>query len=304
MAIVNVVDGSYTLRRPLALTSSPVDRASEHRGDAAWLEAAWSNGHTGVLVVADGRAPVVGGSLVLVRPSQAPEGERLLLGVDSDGVAYFAVHVPGQHPHPRAMTLREASVRLNDRDASLMVHAVALANWHSTHRHCARCGAPTVVAEAGYLRRCPVDESEHYPRTDPVVIVLVTDDRERCLLGRHPNWPAGRYSTLAGFVEPGETPEQAVVREVREETQVVVESTTYVGSQPWPFPSNLMLGYYGRAAGEEPQPDGHEISEARWFSRDDLAAAIRTGEVKVPPSVAISRRLIEGWYGAELPVNT
>ena len=304
MAIVDVVDGSYALRRPLAFSASPVDRASEHREDAEWLDAAWRNGRTGVLVVADGRAPVADGALALVRPSEAPDGERFLLGVDSDGAAYFAVHVAGPHPDSRAMTLREASVRLNERDGGLMVHAVALANWHANHRHCARCGAPTMVAAAGHLRRCPVDGSEHYPRTDPAVIVLVTDDRERCLLGRHPDWPVGRFSTLAGFVEPGETPEQAVVREVREETRVVVESTTYAGSQPWPFPSNLMLGYYARAAGDEPRPDGHEISDARWFSRADLAAAIRSGEVKVPPSVAISRRLIEGWYGTDLPINS
>lgn len=304
MAMVDAVDGGYVLRQPLAFTTSPVDRAAERRSDGEWLEAAWRSGSTRVLVVADGRALVVDGGLALVQPSAAPDGERYLLGVDGDGVTYFALHVLGPHPDPQAMTLREASVKLDDRDGGLLVHAVALANWHSTHRFCARCGAPTMVAEAGYLRRCPVDESEHYPRTDPAVIVLVTDERERCLLGRHPNWPAGRYSTLAGFVEPGETPEQAVAREVYEETKVVVEAATYAGSQPWPFPSNLMLGYYARAAGTEPQPDGSEISDAHWFSRDDLAAAIRSGEIKVPPSVAISRRLIEGWYGAELPINT
>lgn len=301
--MVDAVDGGYVLRGPLAFATSPVDRAAERRSDDEWLEAAWRSGHARVVVVADGRALVVDDGLTLVSPSEAPDGERYLLGVDSDGVTYFAVHVPGPHPHPRAMRLREASRKLNERDGGLLVHAVALANWHSTHRYCARCGAPTVVAEAGHLRRCLVDESEHYPRTDPAVIVLVTDEQERCLLGRHPDWPAGRYSTLAGFVEPGETPEQAVVREVREETQVVVKATRYAGSQPWPFPSNLMLGYYGQAAGEEPRPDGLEISEARWFSRADLAAAISSGDVKVPPSVAISRRLIEGWYGAELPVN-
>src|SRR5690606_36602040 len=159
-----------------------------------------------------------------------------------------------------------------------------------------RCGAPKEVQEAGHVRKCPVDGSEHYPRTDPLVIVLVVDENDRCLLGRQPTWPPGRFSTLAGFVEPGETPEQAVVREVHEETRIAVQSCTYAGSQPWPCPSSLMLGYYAQAPGVPPRPDGDEISDARWFTRAELADALRSGEVRLPPSVAISHRLIEGWY--------
>ncbi|HEX6338863.1 MAG TPA: NAD(+) diphosphatase [Jiangellaceae bacterium] len=293
----------YALRQPLALTRSVVDRAGDRRRDERWLADAWADHRTRVLVVAGGTAPMADGHLVLVCPSEAPEGERFLLGVDHDGIAHFAVALAGPHPDARAVGLRQASLSLDDRDGGLLVHAIALANWHATHGHCSRCGAPTQVAEAGHLRRCPEDGSEHHPRTDPVIIVLVVDDADRCLLGRHPDWPPGRYSTLAGFVEPGETPEQAVAREVCEETRVTVTSCTYAGSQPWPFPSNLMLGFYGRAAGEEPKPDGEEISDARWFSRADLAAAIEAGEVVAPPSVAISRRLIEGWYGSDLPVT-
>ncbi len=157
-----------------------------------------------------------------------------------------------------------------------------------------------MVVLAGHVRRCPTDGSEHFPRTDPAVIVLVTDDDDRCLLGRQDGWPTGWFSTLAGFVEPGESPEQAVVREVAEETGVVVTACSYAGSQPWPFPSSLMLGYYARAAGAEPRPDGVELSEAHWYSRDDLDAALRSGEIRLSPSVSISRRLIEGWYGAKL----
>ncbi len=293
----------YALRQPLAFSRSMIDRAAERRRDDRWLAAAWSDRRTRVLVVAEGDAPVADGRLVLVSPVEAPDGERFLLGVDGDGVAYFAVQLDGPHPDPRAVGLRRASLSLDDRDGGLLVHAIALANWHATHGHCSRCGAATVVAGAGHLRRCPSDGSEHYPRTDPVIIVLVVDEADRCLLGRHPNWPDGRYSTLAGFVEPGETPEQAVVREVLEETGVAVTSCTYAGSQPWPFPSNLMLGFYATAAGETPKPDGEEISDARWFSRTDLAAAIKARELIVPPSVAISRRLIEGWYGSELPTE-
>src|SRR5690606_16065858 len=145
--------------------------------------------------------------------------------------------------------------------------AVALANWHATHGYCARCGAATVATQAGYVRRCPEEGSEHYPRTDPVVIMLVVDENDRALLGRNSAWPPGRFSTLAGFVEPGETLEQAVVREVHEETHVRVHACRYVGSQPWPFPASLMLGYFARARGVEPMPDGGEITEARWYSR-------------------------------------
>ena len=189
---------------------------------------------------------------------------------------------------------------LDVRDGGLMVHAVALANWHQAHGHCSRCGAVTEVTFAGHVRRCPVDGSEHFPRTDPAVIVLVTDEDDRCLLARNVLSPPGRFATVAGFVEPGESPEQAVVREVAEETGIVVTSSRYAGSQPWPFPSNLMLGFYARADGAEPRPDGEEIDEALWFSRDELTAALESGELLLSPSASISRRLIEGWYGSEL----
>lgn len=296
---VGVTAPVFRLSLPLALARAGVDRVAERRTDEAWLAAAWSDPHSRVLVVADGKAAVDGGDLVLVPPGDAPEGDRFLLGDDA-GVAYLAVHVPGPHPDPRAVTLRQAGGELGDRDAGLMVHAVALANWHGTHGFCARCGAATEISCAGHVRRCPVDGSEHYPRTDPAVIVLVVDEDDRCLLARGVGWPEGRFSTLAGFVEPGESPEQAVVREVHEETGIAVTACTYAGSQPWPFPSSLMLGYFARAAGVAPRPDGVEISEAHWYSRAGFSEAIGSGAVKVPPSVSISRRLIEGWYGSVL----
>jgi NAD+ diphosphatase len=291
---------THTLLSPLALARSEVDRAAHRRTDDAWLAAAWTDSRTRVVVVTDSKAVIEDGRLELTSPGLAPEGERYFLGVDGSGVAYFAVHAEATGEDARAMTLREAAIILDDRDAGLMVHAVALANWHQAHQHCSRCGAPTDVICAGHVRRCWADGSQHFPRTDPAVIVLVTDERDRCLLGRHPNWPAGRFSTLAGFVEPGETPEQAVVREVAEETGIVVRSCAYAGSQPWPFPSNLMLGYYAVAEGRDPHPDGEEISEARWYSRAELAEAVESGEMVLSPSAAISRRLIEGWYGREL----
>jgi NAD+ diphosphatase len=297
---VDVGPPRYHVRGPLALSQAGIDRAGHLRADPEWLEAAWNDPRARAFVVAGGSVLLDGGGLVLEAPAKMPPGERFFLGIDDQQVAYFALHVDGAHPDTRAVGLRQAAAVLSVRDGGLMVHAVALANWHEAHRHCSRCGQPTEVTLGGHVRRCPADGSEHFPRTDPAVIVLVTDDRDRCLLGRHADWPAGWFSTLAGFVEPGESPEQAVVREVAEETGIVVTSCAYAGSQPWPFPSSLMLGYYGHAVGSTPRPDGVELSEARWFSRHDLDAALASGAIRLSPSVSISRRLIEGWYGSEL----
>jgi len=291
---------THSLLAPLALAHAEVDRAAHRRTDDAWLAAAWADPASRGFVVGDGRAPVRDGRLVTVSPADLPAGERFFLGVDGAGLAYFAVHVDGAHPDPDAVTLRHASMVLDVHDGGLMVHAVALSNWHRAHGHCSRCGAVTEVTFAGHVRRCPVDGSEHFPRTDPAVIVLVTDQDDRCLLARNVQSPPGRFSTVAGFVEPGESPEQAVVREVAEETGIVVTSSRYAGSQPWPFPSNLMLGFYARADGAEPRPDGAEIVEAHWYTRDQLVAALKSGELLLSPSASISRRLVEGWYGSEL----
>ncbi|MGH3328313.1 MAG: NAD(+) diphosphatase, partial [Streptomycetales bacterium] len=159
----------------------------------------------------------------------------------------------------------------------------------------------TEVAAAGHLRRCPRCGAEHYPRTDPAVIMLVVDDDGRCLLGHQPRWPPRRFSAFAGFVEPGESLEQAVLREVHEEAGVRVRDVHYVASQPWPFPSSLMLAFTARAVTTEIAVDGEEIVEARWFSRAELAAAIENAEVILPPPVSIAHRLIETWYGTPLP---
>ncbi|NDL61034.1 NAD(+) diphosphatase [Phytoactinopolyspora sp. XMNu-373] len=302
------------MRSPLALSRSTADRAAHLRRDTEWLGKAWSDPATRVLVVDDGRVRVRGDALCFVGPGDAPDGERYLLGVDDDTV-YLAVHAPGAlgssddggsgttNPPAAAATLREAGTSLNDRDAGLAVHAIALANWHATHTHCPRCGHPTVVTEAGHVRRCPADGSDHYPRVDPAVIMLVVDENDRCLLGRQRGWPDGRYSTLAGFVEPGETPERAVVREVAEEVGITVNSCRYAGAQPWPFPSSLMLGYYATAAGDAPRPDGDEIEDARWFSRADLEAAWSSGEIRTPTPVSIASRLVEGWFGDTFPAR-
>jgi NAD+ diphosphatase len=291
----------------LALARGTVDRVTEKRSDRDWLDAAWKDPRTRVLVVSDGQALVrmddEHAELVFFSPPEAPAGLRMLLGQDTDGVVYFAVN--GKLPALdglRAVSLREAGSLLGDRDAGLFTHAVALANWHDSHTHCPLDGTPTVPAPGGHSTVCPKDGSEHFPRTDPAVIMLVTDPDDRCLLARNAAWPGRRVSILAGFVDPGESAEQAVVREVAEETGIKVHNVRYLGSQPWPMPRSLMLGFRADApAGQVIAVDHDELAEAHWFSRDELVAAIKAREIALPPSVSIARHIIESWFGGPLP---
>ena len=224
---------------------------------------------------------------------EAPEQQTV-----TEQAAWLARAQPGLRP----AGLREAAALLNDRDAGLFTHAVALANWHVSHTHCPRCGTPTVTVAAGHAQRCPADGSEHFPRIDPAVIMLVTDPDDRCLLARNRRWPERRVSILAGFVEPGESAEQAVAREVEEETAIVVNRVRYAGSQPWPMPQSLMLGFRAEAGrGPDLRVDEDEIAEAHWYSREELRGALAAREILLPPPVSIAHRLIESWYGEELP---
>jgi len=291
----------------LALARSSVNRAAQLRRDEAALDQYWVDPRTRVIRVHEGRAAVTGDPLALAFAPPDPaiqraDGERFFLGIDGDGIPYFALH--GAYdlaPDELVADLRQVGALLSDRDAGLFVHAVALANWHATHRHCPRCGAPTRNVAGGHVRVCTSDGTEHFPRTDPAVIMLVVDSDGRALLGHQPSWPVGRFSTLAGFVEPGESVEHAVGREVLEEVGVEVSDVEYVASQPWPFPSSLMLAFRARATSSVLRVDGEEITEARWFTREDLASATRSREVVLPSPVSVARRLIEGWYGAALP---
>jgi NAD+ diphosphatase len=293
----------------LTLARAEVDRWAHRRADAAWLDAAWADAASRVLVVERGRAlcQLAGdhASLWFIPAAQAPGGVRFLLGVAGDGVAYFGVAGPVPEPADgdvRPITLREAGPLLSDRDAGLMTHAVALANWHETFTHCPRCGSPTEPFASGHARKCPVDSSEHFPRVDPAMIVLVTDGADRCLLARNVLWPEHRVSILAGFVEAGESAEQAVAREVHEETGIVVAAVTYLGSQPWPMPQSLMLGFRASVAGStEIRVDADEIAEANWYSREELKSAVDNGRLLLPPPVSIAHRIIESWYGSPLP---
>jgi len=319
-AVAGLQPASPDVRAPcdIALTRSEIERSAALRSDEEWLAAAWADRRSRVLVVERGQALARFGAgaaeLIFVPPERAPDGVRFFLGVDSDDVAYFGVAGPlpllpaeaepeasGDTSNVRRAGLRDAGALLSDRDAGLLAHAVALANWHAVAGYCPRCGAPTESAQAGHSRCCAVDGSEHFPRCDPAVIMLVTDSSDRCLLARNAQWPAGRVSILAGFVEAGESAEQAVAREVFEEVGVVVASVSYAGSQPWPMPHSLMLGFRAEAASTEIQVDADEIAEAGWYSRDDLRDAILRGDLLMPPSLSISRWLIETWYGAALP---
>jgi NAD+ diphosphatase len=290
---------------PPAFDEAGLDRMAEFRGDPQRMADLWAAPSARAIVVHSGRALLDSDALALLEVDAAPPGDRLLLGVSRSGPV-FAVHPAAPLEDDSARGIRSAAGRLGPEDLGLFMHAVALTTWHENHPRCPLCGAPTVITSAGYARRCPADGSEHHPRTDPAIITLVVDgaptDSERCLLGRQSSWPPGRFSTLAGFVEPGETVEQAVAREVAEEVGVEVASVSYAGSQPWPFPASLMLAYYAVAAPGDADRgpvavDGEEIAEARWFDRDQFRQASEQGEVLVPPRLSVARRLIEGWLG-------
>lgn len=294
----------------LPLARSGVDRAGHRRTDDL-VAALLTDPATRVLPVAGGRAPTAPGPrsrpiALGLRPPIPSDSGRLavFLGVDDAGVDYLAVDhaAAGDDESPPAGWdgLREVGSLLDARDAGLLTQAVALLAWHAGHTHCPRCGAPTRVVQAGYARHCDVDGSDHYPRTDPAVIMTVVDGDDRLLLGHQASWPAHRYSTLAGFVEPGEPLEAAVRREVREEAGIVVDRVDYRGSQPWPFPASIMLGFHAYATTIDIDVDGIEIEQAAWFSRPELRAALTSGEVLLPPSVSIARALIEDWYGGPL----
>ena len=295
----------------LDLAANAHDRAGSRRVDEAWLDGRWADPESRVLVIAGTRVRPVNGHLAWVAPREAPEGTRVLLG-QRDGRAWFAVLVdPARAPGERGdwVGLRAVLQRLADTaagEAPLVFHAMGLAEWHWATRFCARCGGPLAAAAAGHELRCGGCGKTQFPRTDPAVIMLIADGApgsadERCLLGRQPSWPPGRFSTLAGFCEPGESLEDAVRREVAEETGVVVGEVTYFGNQPWPFPGSLMLGFTGRATSPDIQVDGEELEDARWFTRGELAAGAASGELLLPGYLSISRSLVEHWYGGPLP---
>lgn len=289
----------------VALSRHAHNRLGLRRTDDAWLAEQWADPATRVLVVAGNRLRPVGGAVEWSAPADVPEGTRVLLGQE-DGTTYAACLVaPEDAPGEREewVPLRALLNDLADHPtaAPLLFHAIGLAEWHFATRYCPRCGGPLESIAAGHELRCTRCDRRQFPRTDPAVIMSVVHPDGSILLGRQPRWPAGRWSTLAGFCEPGETLEDAVRREVDEEVGVPVGEVTYVGNQPWPLPASLMVGFVAEALSKDVDVDGAEIEEARWFTRDELREAVDTGEVFVPRSVSISSSLLSLWYGAPLP---
>ncbi len=289
----------------LRLSRATHDRSAHLRLDAAALAAAWAHPQAKVLQVRDSASLLLadGSDLVYLTPDQISEDvSRFFLGFDPEGAPYFAVDRELVAAEEQRVThLREISSRLPAGASGLFVHAIGIANWHARHQFCPNCGSPTEMGAAGHVRQCPSCGAAQFPRSDPAVIMLVVGDDDRALFGRAPAWPEGRFSTLAGFVEPGESLEQAVIREVFEEVGVVVDEAVYQGSQPWPFPSSLMVGFHAHASTSEIKIDPDEIAEARWLSRDELIDCGRRGEILMPGTISIARWLIERWFGEPLP---
>ena len=296
---------------------SSLDRAGARRTTAGLLETLWADARTRVLRVHSGRAPVVprrgGWQLVLQSPADvpapAPDDLTLYLGV-ADGVEHVAVVSTESEPEVADGSagdeewrgLREVGTVLPDLDARLFTEALAMGHWHAVTRFSPRTGELLTATTAGWVRAEPGGR-EHFPRTDAAVIMAVVDPQDRLLLGHQPIWPENRYSILAGFVEPGESFEDTVRREVFEEAGIVVGSgaddVRYLGSQPWPFPASIMVGFTARAVTTDILVDGDEITLARWLSRAELAEVVVSRGVLPPPSVSISRKLIQVWFGGQ-----
>jgi NAD+ diphosphatase len=322
------VSGSRETLHDLPLAGGTLNRAGERRKEPDLLPLLLKDPRTRVVELVADRVRVIGSDrdrALLLRPPDERDALRLavFLGQDGNGTAYVGVvgevgdaegppadgpsgqsgpsgHSGSTGPDGGWLTLREVGAHLPARDAAMFATLLGLANWHSAHLHCPICGTTTLPEQAGWIRRCPQDRTEHFPRTDPAVIMAVTDPADRLLLARSPHWAQGRMSVLAGFVEPGESLEAAVAREVFEEVGLVVEQVRYLGNQPWPFPSSLMVGFAARAVSPDLRLDQVEIVEAMWVTREELAEMVRAKRFGISPTVSIARRMIEHWYGGPI----
>ena len=296
----------------LPLASEAVDRAGELRLKPDELAKLWKQAR--ILHFASGKFRVqTNNELDFQSENQINElraskqfavGEELFLGIDN-GIAYFAwcsdaMDFKSFELLENYQTLRTLGDYLSQLEMGLAIHTQAIANWHHSHQFCARCGLPTISANGGSLRKCTSDGSEHYPRTDGAVIVLVKDEKDRVLLGRQKIWPEKRFSCFAGFVEPGESFEQTVLREVFEESGTKLQDITYLGSQPWPFPASIMISFSAIATNPgEAKADGEEIEEIRWLTRDAMRQEIADQLLTLPPSMSVARKMIEFWYAKD-----
>jgi NAD+ diphosphatase len=322
---------SFAFTARLPLSRHAVDRDHDARAEADLFQRLWADAGTRLL-------PLRKGKTLLAEPLAAGDRPRLLLLAPADLAAQAAASAPlvylgrsladdAAEPVGTALVavpldeeqaaalepdesrwvgLREYATQLSDRDTGLLTEALGILHWHDSHPHCPRCGAATDVRSGGWVRHCPVDGSQVFPRTDAAVIVLITDELDRVLLGSNAMWEATRYSLLAGFVEPGESFEAAVVREVFEESGIRVADPVYRGSQPWPFPASIMVGFTARLADGQLSaglvPDGTEILDLRWFSRAELSDP--DNGIILPGPSSIARALIDDWLGRPIPVDT
>lgn len=286
----------------------PLDRASEQRCDGQWLAARLADPATSILPLWRGDPLVRAGRVAFLGPAAlgafSQDAAKIFLGL-ARGAAYFAVDAsaaPAADVAPFAdlgvyMPLREAAGELPADELAIVGEARWLLDWHRRHPHCAVCGARTEMTEGGAKRQCLQCAAEHFPRSDPVAIVLATHE-DACLLGRGPHFPPGFLSALAGFVEACETPEACAIRELREEAGVVIDNVRYQFSQPWPFPSSLMMGFIAAAKDRALTLDRKEIEEARWVGRDEILKLLsgeRREDLRLPPRFTIARRIIERW---------
>ena len=293
----------------LPLASEAVDRSGELRTKPDELAKLWKNAQ--ILHFASGKFRVKQNHELdfqsaeqiakLRKDAKFADGEELFLGIDN-GISYFAwcsdaMDFESFETLENYQTLRTLGDFLSQLEMGLAIHSQAIANWHHTHQFCARCGAPTLSANGGSLRKCSIDGSEHYPRTDGAVIVLVKDEKDRVLLGRQKIWPEKRFSCFAGFVEPGESFEQTVLREVFEESAIRADQITYLGSQPWPFPASIMISFSALATNPAAaKADGEEIEEIIWLTREEMCAAVADQSLTLPPGMSVARKMIEFWY--------
>lgn len=262
-----------------------MNRAGRPQAERSWAQSQ-------VLQVWGGKFLATQNSLIMQSADAFSDDDLKIYLGEQSGIHYFAVN----KEFPEGLGLREIVAELDESLLELAVTALALANWHEAHPKCARCGADTDVIDNGWVRKCPIDSSQHFPRTDPAIIVAVQDRNGRICLGHQAIWPENRFSNFAGFVEPGESLESAVIREVAEESGLQVSEIRYLSSQPWPFPNSIMLAF--EAFTDDPdsaRPDGVEIESLRWFTRDELIAAIESKSIAIPPITSVSGKMIDGW---------
>jgi len=295
----------------ITLAGNPLDRAHHKRLDAGWLAAARKSALARIAVFSEGKPLIRDGAVAfLTSPALqmlgCAEEPGVFLGLENED-AYFAIEL-GRSAAEAAQELggfadfRGTLASLPMTESAILGEARGLLNWHAHHQFCAKCGNPSLIADGGWKRICPACKAEHFPRTDPVVIMLAARG-ERALLGRQAMFPPGMFSTLAGFMEPGESIEEAVAREVLEEAAIEVGAVRYVASQPWPFPSSLMIGCIAEARSETITVDRTELEDARWFTRDEIVRALGRpmgeGPLSLPPPFAIAHQLIKAWLAED-----